>query len=158
MTNDSEILLRPSRGKLIGFLFLCLGFVGCGDWLLTQGSVAFGWLCIGVFAIAAIIFALQLRPGASYLRLNHDGFEFSYAFRKSGLIRWRDVSEFRAGLVPPCHSMVVYDSTQKSKPLLKDINRGLVGASDALPDTYGMKAEDLAKLMNERRNQAMSCG
>jgi hypothetical protein len=52
--------------------------------------------------------------------------------------------------------MIVFDWDARAGRRIAKINRALVGAGSALPDTYGMKAEELAELMNEWRSRAIT--
>jgi len=49
----------------------------------------------------------------------------------------------------------VFVGTQAQRALAR-ANVGLVGRKSALPDTYGMTAEDLARLMSVWRRKALS--
>jgi hypothetical protein len=114
-----------------------------------------GWLCIGFFGLGVVVFALQFFPSASYLRMTRDGFVCCSLFRKSPLIAWRDVSSIRVGTVPPNQKMVVFDWEGASRQGVRRLNWALVGATDGLPDTYGMKPQELADLLNLWRSRAI---
>jgi len=49
--------------------------------------------------------------------------------------------------------MVVFDPQGLGKETLQAINRDLTGARAELPDTYGMKPQHLADLMNAWRSR-----
>lgn len=150
-------MLYPSRLKLVGLLMVCAVFVGIGVAALGNHSPFVGWMCSLVFGVAFVVFLVQLLPGASYLRLTDEGFEFCAIFRKSPLIPWGDVSEFRVAKLPPAgNRMVVFDWKTRPQGRVRKINRTLAGATDGLPDNYGMKHQALADLMNERRSRALS--
>jgi hypothetical protein len=51
--------------------------------------------------------------------------------------------------------MVVFDYEGNGAGWLGRANRNLSGASASLPDTYGMKAEQLAGMMNDARSAAL---
>lgn len=119
---------------------------------MSSSAKVIAWLSVGFFALCAVVFALQLVPGASYLRITDEGFVFCSLFRKSPLVPWREVSEFRVASVPPSsHKLVVYDLNNALRPAIRSVNRALVGASDGLPDTYGLKPQELADLLNSWR-------
>ena len=149
----TEAVLRPSKKKFALLLIVGLAFVAMGVFILRSGDLFLGLSCTVLFGLGAAIFAVQLRPGASYLKLTPEGFEVCSLYRVARLVRWSEVSTaFRVVRLPPQgHRMVVYDSTVSTKQGLRNINRGLVGASDGLPDTYGLKPQALADLMNEWR-------
>src|SRR6185295_6464429 len=137
-TSQSEIILRPGRGKMIGYLIVCAVFVVMG---VTASRGVLGWLSTSFFGLGVVVFAAQLLPRASYLRMTRDGFVCCSLFRKSPLISWREVSSFRVATVPPNQRMVVYDWEGASRQGVRRLNRALVGATDGLPDTYGMKPQ-----------------
>jgi hypothetical protein len=65
-----------------------------------------------------------------------------------------DVSDFRVSAVPNFgHKLVVYDWNNAHSGRIRGVNRVLVGASDGLPDTYGMEPQALADLLNIRRSR-----
>jgi hypothetical protein len=45
--------------------------------------------------------------------------------------------------------MVVFDWSAKPERGVRSLNRAVAGASDGLPDNYGMKHQALADLLNE---------
>jgi hypothetical protein len=51
--------------------------------------------------------------------------------------------------------MVVYDDTTQSTKSLARINIAIVGRNAGLPDTYGLSADDLARLMAQWRERAL---
>lgn len=107
-----------------------------------------------IFGLGIFVFALQFIPRASYLRITNEGFTFCSLFRKSPLFLWNDVSGFRVASVPPSrHPLIVFDWHAKPDRSIGRINRHLVGATNGLPDTYGLRPEELADLMNSRRSR-----
>jgi hypothetical protein len=113
-----------------------------------------GWLCVLFFGSCVAFFAVQLVPGASYLRIRSEGFRRCSLFRKGPLILWRDVSDFRVASVPPTgHRIVVFDWHAAPNRSSRQIDRHLLGGTDALPDNYGLRPEELAELMNEWRSR-----
>lgn len=149
---QSEIVLRPSNPKTLLYLAICLVFTAIGVLAVRTDGPVVGCLCLIVFGSGAVVFVIQLLPGASYLRLSPDGFTYCSLFRTWPKILWRDVSEFRTAYVSAGAVLVVYDSNSTSKPTLRKINRVLVGATDGLSaSSYGLKPEELAELMNAWR-------
>jgi len=143
--------------KVIVRLLASLAFVAVGFVTISSGGKVITWLSVGFFALCAAVFALQLMPGASYLRITDEGFVFCSLFRKSPLILWREVSDFRVASVPRSHhKLIVFDSNNALQSRIRSVNRALVGASDGLPDAYGLKPQELADLLNSRRLRAIS--
>lgn len=79
---------------------------------------------------------------------------FCSLFRKSPVIRWEDVSSFRVASVPPSGQMVLFDWYTASNRAVRRVNRGLTGATDGLPDSYGLSPQELADLLNTWRARA----
>ncbi len=148
------MVLYPSRAKAILLLLVSLAFVV--SMIVSHGierGIA-GSFVVLFFGLCAIVFIIQLIPGASHLKLSEDGFSVRALFRKSKSYSWSNVSDFRAVTASPGRKIVVFDSLGNSTTLRK-MNRAVVGATDGLPDTYGMKAEELADLMNSCRSRAL---
>jgi hypothetical protein len=153
---SSEIVLHPDKRRAALYLSASLAFVIIG---ITQvaghkASVV-GWSCVLFFGICAAVFLAQFFPGASYLRLRSEGFMFCSLFRKSPLILWRDVSDFRVVRLPPSGKpLVVFDWHAAPNRGVRQLNRRLVDATDGLPDSYGLRPDQLAELMNAWRSHA----
>ena len=143
-------VLHPTRGKTVLFLAISLVFTAIGCLELSKGEVFMGCLTVFFFGLAVVVFIVNLRPSASWLRLQDDGFIYCSLFRKSPLIRWTEVSAFRVADVAG-REIVVFDWSLKPRSGFRRFNRVLGGASDGLPDTYGLKAEALAGLLNQWR-------
>ena len=156
MIESSEIVLRPDKRRTALYLCVCLAFVVVGITLVARHQAGMvGWLCVLFFGICAAVFSVQFFPGASYLRLRSDGFIFCSLFRKSPLILWRDVSDFRIVRLPPTgHPMVAFDCHAAPNRGVRRLNRQLVDATDGLPSGYGLPPDRLAELMNAWRSRA----
>ena len=152
---QNEVVLRPSRWKLAVQSAAALVFVAAGVVTIAKGAGLAGVLATLFFALCAAVFLAQLAPGASYLLITPEGFSFCTLFRKSAFMRWDDVGEFRAVRLPPFgRKIVMFDTGGSSMRGLRALNRALAGASAGLPDTYGMKARELAETMNTWRARA----
>lgn len=145
--------LVPGRGKLFVLLLVCSGFVATGLWLADKEPLM-GYLTAGFFALGIPVFVLNMLPGVAYLVLDREGFTFASLFRKH-TVRWADVAAFciwRAG----GNRMVGWQYAPDYKPQAagRAFARALTGVQGGLPDTYGMKAEKLAALMNELKRRS----
>lgn len=152
------LVLRPSLWKLLLMLAGSLAFVAIGVFIMPAGDWT-RWLVIGFFGLCGAAFLAQLLPGASYLKLDRDGFTFAALFRTTR-VGWTEVSPFTAGYIS-VNRMVQFDLSDErlnadGTRTTAAIARGLTGASGALPDTYGMKADALAELMNRWRERALA--
>jgi hypothetical protein len=162
-TDDAAILSRfpgpvtlyPSRKKwLLVFAGSALFAVG-GFWMIRQGN-AMGWAVLIFFGLAAVVGAAAMLPGAGGLTLDREGFETTNLFRRHRT-RWQDATGFQAARIPPAHQKwVVYDDVNVSTKRIAKFNVGIVGRNGALPDTYGLSADNLAQLMAQWRERALA--
>ena len=153
-----EMILRPSKVKwgvlfLIGFLF-----AAGGVWMIQDGEPK-GWLVALIFGSFTAIAIVPLFSPHAYLRLDRNGFEQAFMGR-SFSCDWRDVSEFhvwsmRHGFFVT-NRFVGFTRREDEGKLITKFNKAMVGGASQLSDTYGMKAQDLANLMNAYRVQAMA--
>ena len=149
------MVLRPAKTKTVFLLTISLAFTVIGAYAIGAGKGIVGWFVGVFFGVCSAAFAIHLWPGASYLQLLPEGFVACSLFRRWPLIRWDSVSEFHVAPAPGSGMrMVVFSRDSSRHPRLAAINRSLVGATDALPDTYGRTPDELAALMNEWRLRA----
>jgi hypothetical protein len=152
------VTLKPARVKWLIILLLALGFVAIAIFLGQDMDPVTRWGSGGFFAVcAAIAFPQMLGVGAR-LVLDREGFTCSTAFN-SFRRSWRECSEFSAVQVGP--DMTVGFSTAQDEamhPRMAALTRGLTGASGALPETYGVAAEEVADMMNRFRARALASG
>jgi len=122
-------------------IIVSLGFVVLGISLLEK-KLWVGVLNIFFFGICLIIFIINTLPNSSYLKIDERGIEMKNLFRIT-FIPWKAVSGFTT------KSILI------KKVVSFNIDKDLLGNSKmrektgAFPDTYGMSAEKLAKLLNE---------
>jgi len=161
-----EITLRPSRAKQAIMLIVSGLFVLGGIFTLDhEAKTSDAWTAYGsiiFFGLCSLVSAIQLLPGSSFLKIRKEGFEFRALWRETSC-SWSDVEKFgvaefttyHAG-IPQKHRMVGFrlshSSHRPSKHLrLRRLSEALVGYEAALPDNYGMKHEELASLMNQKK-------
>jgi hypothetical protein len=145
--------LYPSKTKFAVMLLGALAFVAVGVLALRSGVRAM-WLPILFFGLCSLVFATTLLPQASFLRLEKEGFTFVSLFRRS-TVKWRDVQAFHPGKLIS-NSMVFFDYVIPGAPhpTARKMSVDLCGHEAALPDTYGLSAEELAALMNAAKAYA----
>jgi hypothetical protein len=152
MTSSIQIptTLRPSRKKAAMLFLVSLLFVVGGIWMVRDGQMM-GYLCGGFFALGLPVFALQFHPKAAYLRLEPDSFTFCSLFR-AHTVRWAIIREFAVICVGP-NRMVAWNFTPDypASGSARAISKSLSGYEAALPDTYGMKPQELVELMEGLR-------
>jgi hypothetical protein len=151
------LTLRTPWRKLVFFLVSTILFGGCLCAValysnMSATGLALMWL--GVIGCAAAIpaFLLSIIRGSA-LRLGSDGMQIFHGLKRSRH-RWSDLSDFSVADVG--FPMVVFDEATTTGGVVGAFNRGLVGRSGGLPDTYGMDAWNLAALLNDWRGRALS--
>ncbi len=149
------LMLYPSVRKWVTVLLVCVLFDAGGLWMVAQAA-PWGWFVLIVFAFFTITAAAMLLPGAASLRLDRDGFETTTLFRR-GRTPWRDASGFEAVTVPPAmEKLVAYDNVNVAGHTVARINVAIAGRNAALPDNYGLSADNLAAVMAQWRERALS--
>jgi hypothetical protein len=151
--DDRQTLtLRPRRLKMALYGALSAGFT-IGGALMIRDGAGEGWFVAGFFGLATLVFLALLMPGSASLLLTRDGFRVRSLWR-SHFTPWSAVAAF--GVVRISHrSMVSYNFTDVAAHRGARFSRALTGAEGALPDSYGMSAEDLAALMTAWRARAL---
>ncbi len=151
MEDAKELILYPSKWKNVLLIFVSLAFVAGGVMMVNEGKW-YGYIAIVFFGCGVPIFLWQLMPQASFLKLKKDGFEYASLFRKHS-VQWKDIEGF--GIMKQSQSGITvnkmvgwdyvpeYDEKKKSRAMSKAIT----GIEAGLPDTYGLKAEELMDIM-----------
>jgi hypothetical protein len=101
------------------------------------------------------VFALQLLPNSSYLRIGPEGFTVCTLFRAHSC-RWNDVGAFKVGRVGSKEMVVFNFSPQYRGPRrLARLNVNLVGAEAAVAaaGTWNVRMDQLANLLNRYRER-----
>jgi hypothetical protein len=132
---------------LLSFYFLTKSF-------RTGSANPLPWL---VFLFLAVERCLGFIPGGAFLKLDREGFTVCYWFRETRY-RWCDIAEFRVityrymGIIP-IRRRVGFRYTESSgkRHLALRIAGAIARFDRALPDTYGMKAKELALLLDRWR-------
>lgn len=142
------IILKPSKLKQISLFLICLGFVVLG-FLIIEKNFWVAILNIILFGMGVLIFAINLHPKASYLKIDQQGIEMRTLFRSTS-IPWYAVNSFSSKRIM-LNKLVMINFNEKYIDVSK-----LKDRTGALPDTYGMSAENLAKKLNEIRQQIIN--
>ena len=140
--------------KWLGVTVLCGLFVACAVFMIMRTEdKLIGWFVFAFFGFGLIISIIQLIKPATLI-LTQDGFEQSSLGRKLNC-SWHDVSEFGVTRIQRSN-YVSFSRQQDEGKMLSNISKGITGGhSGTLGDTFGMKAHDLADLMNRYRDQAL---
>jgi hypothetical protein len=137
------LYLPPSRNRWTLTLVVSLLIVALDVFLIVrQGSVAV-WALVAVFSCTALLAASQLIPGGGGLSLDRDGFSMKVAFftRRH---RWSEITPVEASSAG-LFQLVGYRMV--GEPLTKP--------REVLPETYGLGAFELARVMNYWRDRAL---
>ena len=149
---DLPLTLHPSRARTALWLLLSLVVVAIGVLMVRDAKLA-GYFVGGVFTLGVLVFAINLLPQAAYLRLTEEGFIFCSLFRAQCVL-WDTVAEFNVIVLPTATvskpRLVAWNFVPgyPSKGSARKISQALSGYEAALPDTYGLKHDELAGLMN----------
>jgi hypothetical protein len=151
---QTTVVLRPSRAKWLAILAICVTFTAIGVLAIREGARE-GWLVAGFFGPCTLVALVVLLPGSAYLKVRRDGFVFGTLFRRWHL-PWTAVGPFSVALVSG-QEIVVFDIIDPSqKPRLAGLSTMISGANAGLPDTYGLKAGELAAVLNAARDRALA--
>lgn len=151
-----SMTLKPNRLSWLFTFLISVGFVGIAIWLGPNEDPMLFYGAGGFFLLCALVSAPLMLGVGSRLILERNSFTCRTLFR-SFTRKWLECSDFH-----PVHagmrSMVGF-TTQRDEaahPNLAAVNRAVLGASGALPETFGISAEELADLMNRFRARALA--
>ena len=156
MPIPTEIVLKASPLKWGGMLLLTILFTLGGFWALSDEEHKLAaWITILLFGVIGIPVSLFQLIRPARLTLNENGFE-QVMMGRTVKCNWEDVSDFgifRTGKT----KFVSFSNSRDEGKLMAQISSTLTrGHSGALGDTFGMKAQDLADLMNAFRARALN--
>src|SRR5262245_52548937 len=146
--------LMPNVGRWRLMLALNLAFVAAGLIMLLQGQRNGLYIALG-FGLLSLPLAMVALPGAAKLTITRDGF-IATALYRGHLTRWTEVSEFQiAQMARSGQHILVYDdaSLVAGSHLLSGSR--YAGRNSALPSSYGMSVEELARILNHWRARAL---
>jgi len=154
----TEKILYPGRVRAFFLVVLCTTFS-----LVGMGAGGGGWLLGLLAGGGALIFASNFLPNAAWLKLDPQGFTYRITYR-THRHNWNDISSFGIltrrylGFIPVSRS-VCFNFTadhKRSKGLGFRMATAIARFDGQLPESYGMKARDLASLLESWRQQAAS--
>ena len=146
-----SVTFYPSRVKIIGMACVCAAFVGIGVWMTSK--TWFGYVTVAFFGLGLVVSVVQLIPGSTYFYVDRNGFTFCNLFRKT-TVPWLVVEEFSVVSITQrgmkIREMVGFDfvPSYDRATFARRVSKFVGECESALPDLYGMKAEELAEFMN----------
>jgi len=148
----NTITLRPGKTKALLLALLSLAFLAIGLQMVEK-QVLIGQVLVVFFGIGTVVSLVPLIPSAFYLKLTQEGFEVCKLFKKS-FTRWDEVGSFTVSYTSTS-KFVVFNYTDKSRKRART-SQALAGYDAALPDSFGMKVEELADLMNKWKKKVLN--
>jgi hypothetical protein len=150
--DDHPVVLVASRRRWLGLLAIGVVFTAGGALMVSDGRAA-GWFAAIFFALCVVVSAaMVVRP--SRLVIDGSGMT-SYHLWRRDRFEFRECGPFSVWRNPIARSqtLVVFDWEGAGRHRrLARLSKGLSGATSALPETYGMPAEQLALLLNRSRD------
>lgn len=149
-----SMLLKPDRLRWLIVFLIAAGFVAIAVWIGPSDPMLF-YGAGGFFLLCALIAAPLMFGIGSSLMLDREGFSCKTLFRTFRR-EWRECSVFYP-VSTGMRKFVGFSTTQDeaAHPGMAALNRGLIGASGMLPDTFGYSADGLSDLMNRFRARAL---
>jgi len=132
----------------------CAAFTATGIFMVRAGQWV-GWVAIVFFGLGVVVFALQLLPNSTYLRVGPGGFTVCTLFRAHSC-GWTDVDAFRVAHVGAKDMVVFGFSKQYRGPRrLSRVNVHLVGAEAAVAaaGSWDVSMDELADMLNQYRER-----
>jgi hypothetical protein len=156
MDTSHPVVLRPGRGRGVAFIIIGVAFGLFLAWLGPGGGSP-----VGYWAFTIIVMALWLGFGVymvnprHYLRLDARGMEI-HTLRHTTAHRWQELRGFYAEGTAT-QPMVTYELAGENPraDAWTRVTHIVTGGREVLPNTYGLPAEELARLLNEWREQVV---
>lgn len=125
-----------------------------GGVLLALYGKPWGWALAVAGLVGAAAATALLLPGANALRVHAEGFEVVAGWRRHA-VAWDDVGPPRRALGPEGDVVVVDFADPSAHAALRALGLRTAGIDGALPDTYGVSADDLVELMRDAHRAAL---
>lgn len=150
--------LGASRLKFVGLLAGSAAFVALCVYLLQHGRLSASgemkaWIGVALFGAGVLISVVMLLPGAGSLTLDQHGFERVTLFMRFRT-PWQRVSNISVVDMPVRRAKMRLVGYDDSELPVDNTSRQLSGRNAALPDSYGLRHEELAALMQQWRLRA----
>lgn len=149
-----SMALKPDRLRWLIVFLISAGFVAVAVWIGPPDPMLF-YGAGGFFLLCALVAAPLMFGVGSSLTLDRDGFACKTLFRTFRR-EWSECSVFYP-VSTGMRKFVGFSTArdEAANPRLAALNRGMIGASGMLPDTFGYSADGLSDLMNRFRARAL---
>ena len=158
LARGETIVLRPRRWLWAVLLAFVAAFtVAFVLWFIDTPHVVPAALAL-FFGAIAVLCVLQFFPRWAHLRIAPDGLVLRHTMRTTRW-EWNDIEHFVPYEIHHQYSstkLVGFDRrdlTPARQSFFQTLARGMTGVDGSLPDTYGMRHEELAELLNVARDR-----
>ena len=160
------VTLHPSKLKWSVLFFGTTLIALMGAWDFWDGSVHMedyehmirGPFLLIVGGLGAALMGIGLVTKSMFLTLNATGFECGFVWSRMRR-SWRDADRFTAVTMMVkgiTQYFVAFDDATRTAGFWNAVALAIDGRNRRLPDTYGLKAADLARLMTAWRERALA--
>jgi len=158
--SDDTLTFNASRTRAALLFIGSAAFVALGVFI-ADSKPLLGWSGVLFFGLGMPIAVVMLLPGASYLRLDADGFETCALYRrhKTG---WSDVARFDMGTLQGREVIAItYSGHYVKQAFARKMARDLTGTEGAIENQYDVPLTDICialRAWRQRFAQAPICG
>lgn len=147
------VVLASDPRKAWRLLAISLAFVMFGAFIVANGNWR-GWIGIAFFGLGIPISVGMLVPGLNNLTIGQAGVTVRTLNRK-WTVRWDDVERFYVTRISYTSMIGIRWSPGYTKqPTGRKFAKLISGTEAAIPDTFEIRGQALADLLNERRTAA----
>lgn len=152
---QTEMILFPSRLKYSSLVAIGLIGIAISVLILSEDNW-FGWVCLP-FSSACVLVSIWAMLSPRF-RLYLDSSGLSYAtMKKDYAYEWRDIAWFSTvRLATTDYVSFGFAPGFDGDVRIREVNQRFGGFDRFLPDTYGLRADELAKLLEEWRSRHTS--
>lgn len=144
-----KLVLQPGRSKLGALLFLMAFCTVCGVGLALDGYMA-GWAIVATGAIMCLAGWRFLRSSRFDLRLNQSGLAFGTILGRHAF-SWCDVQSIAVVGFGANRLVALSIVPEVNGGTLALLSRRVCGFDRVLTETYGLPADELARLLESWR-------
>lgn len=161
----SSLTLRPRAWRKWAVAAISLFFTAAGVFMIREHEPS-AWFVTVFFALCSLSALFLMGPEGNALVIEADGLTCVSPFR-TFRIPWSDVTEFGVYGVPPFgltkfvgmnfrpgYASAEEEGGGRLPQGMRGLNAAICGFEGALPETYGLSADALARLLEERRRAA----